>query len=263
MKKKSFILVMVPFKDEIPLVLDFINSLFKSSVHEFSFSFILWDDGSNNDEIEVLKRSIDGSILILKHGNVGYTQAAFNCVEFAKSQQDFTHLLLVNSDVKFEKDTMMNLVQLADSNSNIVAVGGKVVDYRLPNTILHTGTRLENGSIVDPYCKLHRDDPKANFVERRLWVNGCCVLYNLDILRKENLNFDLEFKPSYFEEADLMTKLNVMGYSVMYEPKAIIHHLVNATHNKERDRYEKVFWTNWNKYLEKWSPKFKSKELQF
>jgi len=262
MKKKPFILVVVPFKDEESFVLNFVDSLFKSVVNEFSYSLLLWDDGSTDDTLDSLIKYIDNSIPIFKHNNVEYTQTAFDIVEYSKSLNQYDYLLLVNSDVKFEPETMISLVETLNCNSNVAAVGGKVVDY-YDLEIKHTGTRLVNGEIVDPYVGLNMSDSKTNFVERRLWVTGCCVLYNLNILRKEHLNFDLEFKPSYFEEADLMTKLNVMGYSVMYEPKAVVRHLVNATHNKERDKYENVFWTNWNKYLEKWKPKFESKELQF
>lgn len=260
--KNPYVLVIVPFKDETKLLVEFINSLFRSYVTGFSYSLICWDDGSTDDELNFLYNNISNMIVIAKHQNVGYTQAVYNIMEYAKSQTEYDHVLIANSDIKFEQGTFFSMVKRSLSNPNIAAVGGKVLKYDTPQ-ILHTGTRLVNGEIEDPYCGLHRDDPKTNFVERRMWVNGCGVLYKLDILRKENLNFDLQFKPAYFEEADLMSKLNISGYSVMYEPKAIIHHIMNASHNHERSKYESVFWNNWNKYLSRWKPNFNSKQLQF
>ena len=44
---------------------------------------------------------------------------------------------------------------------------------------------------------------------------------------------------------------------------AKVEHVMNATHSKEREKYEKILWGNWNKYLTKWKPYFNSKSLQF
>jgi len=260
--RKPFVLVVVPFKNQTNLVVNFLNSIMTSYVSGFSYTVILWDDGSDERELNWLWNTVPKDMLILKHNNVGYTQTAYDIVEFAKTQENHDFLLLVNSDIMLEKGTFHATVKRALSNPNCAVVGGKILEYN-GDKIIHTGTRVENGKITDPYCELHRSDSKTNFVERRLWVNGCYTYYNLDILRKENLNFDLDFKPCYFEEADLMTRLNMLGYSILYEPRAIIHHKVNASHNSERKKYENVFWTNWNKYLSKWKPYFESNKLQF
>jgi len=260
--KSPFILVAIPFKNETKLLVDLVYSILKSYISGFTYYMVCFDDGSSNEELDFLYNSIPKIVTIVKGDNLGYTQRAHDIIEYAKNQPNVDYLLLLNSDVKFETGTFFSLVKRVLSNPNIAAVGGKILEYD-SNRILHTGTRLENEVIIDPYCGLDRNDSKTNFAERRLWVNGCATLYNLDILRKENLNFDLDFCPSYFEEADLMTKLNLLGYSVMYEPRAIIHHLMNASHNKEREKYEKVFWENWDKYLTRWKPKFNNKQLQF
>ena len=260
--KTPFILIVMPFKNEAPLIIEFIRSMFKSYVTGFSYTLVLWDDGSREDELNFLYSNIDKIIPIIKHDNLGYTLAVHNIMNYAKAQAEYDHLMIINSDIKFEQGTFFSLVKRSLSNPNAAAVGGKIIKYN-GNEIIHTGTRVENGQIVDPYCGLNRNDPKTNFVERRMWVNGAAILYKLDILRKENLNFDLEFVPSYFEESDLMTRLNLMGYSVLYEPRAVVHHIQNATHNKERNKYEQVFWGNWDKYLKKWKPYFGEKQLQF
>jgi GT2 family glycosyltransferase len=172
-------------------------------------------------------------------------------------------MLLVNSDVVFnDKKTFSYFVRRSLSNPNIAVVGCKVLDWE-KDIIIHTGTRIKNNKIDDPYCGLHPNDPIANIIERRLWVNGCCSLYNIDILRKENMNFDLDFSPAYFEESDLMTRLNLRGYSVIYEPNAVIRHMRNTTNNIEIEKYSQAFNRNWNLYLKKWEKYFDSKMLYF
>ena len=264
--KKPFVFVVVPFKSEIKLLLDMIYSLFQSYTSGLSFTLVLWDDGSQDNELDYLYRSIKDNfsqeVLIIKHDNIGYTKQVYDIVDFAKNRDGFDYLLLANSDIRLGTGSFHAMVSRMNSNANIAAVGGKIIKMGT-RMINHTGTTIKDGKIFDPYCGLDIDDPSTKKVERRLWTNGCCTLYNLDILRKENLNFDLEFTPAYFEESDLMTRLNMMGYSILYEPRAIIDHVVNATMGKERDKFEKVFWANWQKYLDKWSPYFNSPQLYF
>lgn len=262
MNETPFVMIVIPFKGQIQMVVNLINSIAEGYIASFSYSILLWDDGSTEEEIQLLKELTGGYFEIVRNQNVGYTKTVNRIVEFVKTLNQYHYLLLLNSDVLFEKQTFFSLVKRMNSNPNIAAVGCKVLKYGTEE-ILHTGTRLENGNIVDPYVGLHKNDPKTNDIERRLWVNGCSVLYNLLILRKENLNFDLEFSPAYFEEADLMSKLNLMGYSIMYEPRAVVQHIMNATHNFERDKYEKVFWENWEKYLNKWKSNFNQPRLEF
>lgn len=267
--RNPYILVSVPFKGQIPLLVECVHSFLNTYVSGFSYSIILWDDGSTDEELNALWNSVPKDLLILKHENVGYTRAASGIFDLAKTDKRFDFLLLCNSDVKFWTGSFHAMVKRIMQNPNFSAVGGKILK-KGTGLIQHTGTRLGDDlsseykkKVIDPYCGLQKDDPRTMFVERRLWANGCAVLYNLDLLRTLNLNFNPEFNPCYFEESDLMTQLNFLGYPVIYEPRAIIEHVVNATMSQEREKYEKVFWTNWDKYLKKWGPFFNSKQLQF
>ena len=264
--KYPYVGVFIPFKGECNLVLDCIYSVTNSYITGFSYFIVCYDDGSTDQELDYLWRSLKQNfpqdIMIVKNNNVEYTQAVHNITNYCKRDTNIDYLLLLNSDTKLHKGAFYSLVRRMTNNPNIAAVGGKIIKMGTP-IIQHTGTRLENGKIVDPYCELHMDTEETNQVERRLWVNGCATLYNLRILRKENLNFSLEFKPAYFEEADLMTELNMRGYSVLYEPRAVIEHKLNATMNKDRGRYEIAFWKNWDVYKSKWEPYYGSKQLAF
>ncbi len=258
--KKPYILVVIPFYNKSDLVLSCIDSLFKSYISGFNWQILLWDDGSSKEELNKLKDSIDNHIgIICNERNLGYTQTVHNAVNYAK-QENFDYLFLVNNDIKLFPNTFTNLIKRMLTNNNIATVGGKVIHWT-DDIIIHTGTRIQNNKISDPYCGLEINNPITNNVERRLWVNGCYCLYNLDILRKESLNFNLDFSPAYFEESDLMTELNIRGYSVLYEPKAKARHLVNGT---TRDyNYGKIFEDNWQRYLNRWEKYFNSKNLYF
>lgn len=260
--KKPSVLVAIPFKNKSELVLSCLESITKSYISGFSCEFFLVSDGSEENE---LNNVIDNNPFkdytsIIKQKNLGYTRTVYNLINYAK-ERNFSYLLLLNSDIKVFPGTISSLVNRALTNSNIVNVGCKILHWT-DDIIIHTGTRIENGKISDPYCGLKINDPIANNLERRLWNNGCCSLYNIQILKRENMNFDLSFIPAYFEESDLMTRLNLKGYSVIYEPRAMVRHLVNGT-TRDEPNTGIIFENNWKLYLEKWEKYFNSKMLYF
>ena len=253
--KKPYTIVAIPFKGQIGLLRDAVFSILDNYVSGMNYAIFCWDDGSTNQELDELYNIIPKQILIVRHDNVGYTKAVYNIVDYCKNDSRIDYLLLCNSDIRMRKGSFYSLVSRMLTNPNIGAVGGKIIKYGT-NIIQHTGTIVDpscENSIENPHCGLLCDDPKSNFVERRLWVNGCCTLYNMSVLRGLNLNFDVEnFSPAYFEESDLQSKMNLMGNPVIYEPRAEIEHHMNSTMGQERDKYGKIFWTNWQKYLDIW-----------
>lgn len=262
MKKTASVLITIPFKNKSELVLSCLESLTKSYISGISYEILLISDGSEEKEIDfILNNNPYRNVNQLwRQSNIGYTKTVFNIMEYAK-ERGFNFLLISNNDIKFFPGTISSLVRRALSNPNIANVGCKVIHWT-DDIIIHTGTRIKNGKISDPYCGLKMNDPITNNVERRLWNNGCCSLFNVQILKKENMNFDLEFVPAYFEESDLMTRLNLKGYSVLYEPRAMVRHLVNGT-TRDEPNIGSIFEKNWKLYLSKWEKHFNSKMLYF
>jgi len=269
--KKPYIIVVVPFKGKCDLVVSCIQSLVYSYISGFAYQFYLIDDSGTDKNKKILESKLGNLInCVYYHNNkrnIGLTRSLYNLIEEVKAddKKQHTHMLIVNNDVVFLTGTFNALVKRALSNPNIANVGCKILDWN-QDFIIHTGTRINRKCenwIDNPFVGLHRNDPISNNVERRLWNNGCCSLYNLDILKKENMNFDLDFSPAYFEEADLMTRLNLKGYSVLFEPNAIVRHKMNATVNDEIQKYGVIFERNWKLYLNKWKKHFDSKMLYF
>jgi len=258
------VLVVIPFIGKPEFVKSCLDSVLNSKIHDFDLTITLLDDGSSSEDLDKLRNlGVPDAFIVRNSKNIGYTRSVYNIVEYSKLN-NFNYLLLCNSDVSILQHSIQTLVERMISNSNISVVGCKVLDWNSDH-IIHTGTRINRNCenwIENPYCGLRVDDKHTKFVERRLWVNGCCALYNIDILKKENLNFSLEFSPAYFEESDLCTELNLRKYSVIYDPSAVVRHFVNAT-VRDYPEYNKIFSDNWNKYLSKWQKYFNSPILNF
>lgn len=261
--KKPYVVVAIPFKGQISLLREAVYSFLDNYVSGMNYAIICWDDGSSQEELDELYNNIPNQILIVRHENVGYTQAVHNIVDYCKGDSRVNYLLICNSDIKMRKGSFYALVSRMLTNANIGAVGGKIIKHGT-DLIQHTGTIVKNNKIEDPYCGLNCNDPQTNNVERRMWVNGSCVLYNMAVLRGLDLNFDAEvFSPAYFEESDMMAKMNYLGNPVIYEPRCEVEHHVNATMGQERSKYEQIFWRNWDRYRQKWEPLYNSPQFQF
>jgi hypothetical protein len=107
--KKPFVLVVMPFKGHPKYVLDFLYSMAHSYVSGFSYSILLWNDGTSEEDLNYLYHSITSTygpnrFKIIKHDNVGYTQAVINIVNLAKAQIEYDYLMIVNSDIKSFQD---------------------------------------------------------------------------------------------------------------------------------------------------------------
>jgi len=264
--KKPSILIAIPFKGKTDLTIKCLESLTKSYISGFTYEILLVSDGSTKEELEYIYKNNpyrDYSTIIHQE-NIGYCKTVYNIVNYAEDR-NFDFLLLSNNDIIFFPQTVSSLVKRILSNYNISVVGCKILHW-IDDIIIHTGTRIDYNCenwIKNPYCGLDKNNPITDYVERRLWVNGCCCLYNLSILKKEHMNFNLEYEKAYFEECDLMTRLNLKGYSVLYEPRAIIRHRENGTTSDNLEEYYPIFKKNWNLYLSKWKKYFNSKKLYF
>lgn len=261
--KKPYCLVVIPFKNKADLVINCVNSILNSYISGFNYYIILISDGSEETEIEKIEKTYNNLVPVIRREQLGYTKQIYDIVNEIKCLT-YDYILICNNDILFFHNTFTNLVNILKTKVNCACVGCKVL-YWDNDIIAHTGVRINNkfeNSIENPYVGLNMNDPKTNGIERRLWVNGCCSIYNLDILRKENLNFSLDFMPAYFEESDLQTELNLRGYSVLYNPTSIVRHLINGT-TRDDSIYCQIFENNWKLYLNKWKPYFNSKMLTF
>lgn len=261
--KVPHVVIGIPFKGKVDLLKSFLQSLASSYISGFSWEMILLDDGSSNEESHEVKDMTSKIAKFIRHeDSIGYTKSVWEIMNESKKNCDF--LLLTNNDIILFPTAITEMVKLMVKNPNTAVVGCKVAHWT-DDYIIHTGTRVNKeceNHIENPYCGLHINDPKTNFVEKRLWVNGCCMMYNMKIMEKENLNYNLDFIPAYFEESDLHTELNMRGYSVLYCPSATVRHLVNGT-VRDYPQYGKIFSDNWKKYLDKWSEYLDTPMLSF
>ncbi|MCL4376998.1 MAG: glycosyltransferase family 2 protein [Actinobacteria bacterium] len=193
--------------------------------------------------------------LVKLNKNIGFSAAVDYAVfdtditDNSSKHKNFKYLVLVNPDLRLEKNSLGNLLQpfyIADSEKNeIGVVGGLILEYE-GNTIQHFGGDFRNnfitshpgkGNIFYDFTK-----PEVSKIKEVKYVTGALFSTKLSIFR-DLKGFDRGYRPVYFEELDYCLKIKKTGLKIVVNPYSVSRHFEGASIRK--------FSTNFYKYYHK------------
>ena len=141
----------------------------------------------------------------------------------AIAECDAPYALLMNPDVRLQRDAIARMVRRAEADSNVAAVVPKTLLWRTPSFLNAIGNRVPpaNWGTDNAIGQLDlgqfddwRHSPSASLtielVVRRAW----------DVVG----TFDESF-PAYYEDADWAYRARLMGWSIAAEPAAEAFHI--------------------------------------
>ncbi len=145
------------------------------------------------------------------------------------------YVFLLNPDAALEDGALARLAALLDTRPDVVAVGAGIskpdgqpvtAAFRFPSLL----GEFETAACFGPISRLlrnHRIPLPPDHPEGPVdWVAGAAVLFRLDALRDVDF-FDPAFF-LYFEEVDLMRRLQAKGGVIWYLPTARARHIEGA-----------------------------------
>jgi GT2 family glycosyltransferase len=131
--------------------------------------------------------------------------------------------VLLNSDTEVQQGWLAALIESADTGERVGAVTSKLVFMADPNEVQNAGTLLlSDGSGADRGFH-ERDRGQFNLREEVFGACGAAVLYRREMLEDVGL-FDETFF-NYYEDTDLSWRMRLRGWTVLYEPSAVVHHV--------------------------------------
>lgn len=247
--KSSFrakVSIIIPVFNKIEYTRKCIESVMQNSPRQL-YELIIVDNASTDrthDFLENLKNEIT---VISNDRNIGYTLACNQGAEAATGQ----YLVFLNNDTEPQPGWLTELLDLAESDLSIGAVGAKLI---YPN-----GKIQEAGGLIfsdgSGWNFGNGDDPgKENYnkICEVDYCSGACLLVRHDLFRQLG-GFDKRFAPAYYEETDLCFGLRKIGYKVIYNPKAVVVHHESITAGRDtRTGIKKYIEINRQKFAEKW-----------
>jgi len=190
-------------------------------------------------------------ILIKNNDNYGFAGGNNVGIKFALDVLNPDYVLLLNNDTVVDKDFLIEMVKVGESDEKIGIVGSKIyyydyrdksegfVDSRKPLRFSSSngrddviwglgggGVDLKTGKTWHYYSK-KIDDKNYNDVVECGYITGCSMLIKRDVLKVLN-GFDENYF-CYYEDTDLSVRCKNLGYKLVCATKSVLWHKVSST----------------------------------
>lgn len=206
------------------------------------FEIIIVDDGSSDNTKNIVKEFIKKNknkkieIKLLEQKNSGPAFARNSGAKVAKGEV----IVFTDSDCDAEKNWLKEMLS-PFSNAKVVGVQGA---YKTKQKSLIA--RFIQAEIEERYERMK----KAECLD---WIGSYSAAYRKEIYFKEG-GFDSNFKIASGEDPDFSYRLSEKGYSLVFNPNAIVYH----THPESLEKYLRkkfghAFWrvTLYSKHRQK------------
>jgi len=187
------------------------------------FEVLLADNGSTDGSIRSVTRDYPWVRLVEIGRNRGFSGG--NNIAFRAALGRY--VVVLNNDTRVRRGWLAALVRAAESGERVGAVTSKLVFADRPNVIQNAGLLLLSDGGGADRGSGERDVAQY---DRREEVFGFCG--GAALLRRGMLEdvggFDETFF-AYYEDADLSWRMRLRGWTIIYEPTAVVEHVHSAT----------------------------------
>jgi len=237
-KNKPFISIITVNYREAAATCDLLASIKKNSY--CNLEVIVVDNGSLEDNRRLFGRAYPGVIVTRSIENLGF--AGGNNLGIQQASGAF--LFFVNNDTVFTEGLIENLLKAFD-NPEVGVVSPKIKYFDQPDTIQYAGfTRINpltgRNQLVG---KGEKDEGQHDFAKPVPYAHGAAMMIRKRVIEKVGKMPEDYFL--YYEELDWCEQIRAAGYTIFFEPKAVIFHKESLAVGKESPL--KVFYQNRNR----------------
>lgn len=247
-RKPEYILdIIIPVYGQASLLAKCLDSLKSATI---SYRLILVDDcGPEQEQLEMVYGSLNGTSRLLRNReNSGFARTVNTGVNIGNAP----FILLLNSDIELQHDTLTNMLAEFD-NSEVGVVGPKLLfaDNRHggEGKIQHAGLCVTfQGQLVHANIGWNADHPKVNQRREMQAVTGACLMTRRAVWQKILAEYRHFNDPTMgamneiygkgcFEDVEYCMAARAHGYKVIYAPNAIAKHYVGASILGNKEAY--------------------------
>jgi len=227
--------------NQIKVTCEFIESTKKLTYK--NYEIILIDNASKENPTELITSQYPHVKLIVNDQNLGFTGGNNVGIRAAKGDYYF----VVNNDTEVTEDLFERLLEPFNADSTIGVVCPKIRYFHNPTVLQYAGfTEINpvtgrNIGIGDKEEDLGQHDVGGYTA----YAHGAAMLLRRDVVEKAGSLADIFF--IYYEELDWSARIRRAGYTIYYQPKALIYHKESITMGKESPI--KAYYHNRNRIL--------------
>ncbi|MEL7669952.1 glycosyltransferase family 2 protein [Methanobacterium sp.] len=166
--------------------------------------------------------------LIKNDENLGFAEGNNIGIRYALENLDPDYILLLNNDTVVDKNFLIEMLKVSESDDKIGITGPKIYYYDEPNRIW-----FARGKISWKFCRglnigyNEIDNGQYNKIAEMEYASGCAFLIKREVIDKIGL-IDKKFF-LYFEEIDWTLDASKIGYKSVFAPKGKIWHKISKS----------------------------------
>ncbi|MDP4145743.1 MAG: glycosyltransferase [Bacillota bacterium] len=201
--------------------------------------------GNIHKEIALNKSSAHDTeipLVMIKSGrNLGFSDGNNIGIRYSIAKGDLEYLWILNNDTTINKDALLEMVKLAESDKRIGIVGSKLLRYYNPNIIQEIYGEInwkDNGKGIG------LDENDKGQWDCNIEVSGRIMGASM-LLKKELIDDIGLFDDKYFmeyEDADLCMRAKINGWKIFYCYKSKVFHKEGGTIAGDNKLKRKVLW---------------------
>jgi GT2 family glycosyltransferase len=188
------------------------------------------DNASTDGTAEFVAAEHPEATLVVSDRNEGFAGGVARGLE----QVDSPYVALLNNDATADPDWLATLVAHADAHPTTAAVTSRMLLADRPGTLNNTGVvLLPTGYGADR--GLGEPDTAYPEADDVFGFSGGAALLRTEAVRSVG-GMPAEYF-LYYEDTDLSWRLRLAGWSVRYEPGAVVHHLHAASTDQRSESF--------------------------
>lgn len=223
MQKKVYVIVLNWNGKEDTL--DCLKSL--QSTNYENYRVVVVDNGSKDDSVQVVRSSFPGADVVEIGKNLGFAGGNNIGIKYAM-EQGADYVFLINNDTTVHPDYLKELVEVAESDPSIGAVGSKIYYHSEPQRIWFAGGKINWLKNKGEHIGLGEIDKGQHEKIREVgYLTGCALLVKREVLERVGVLEDDYFL--YYEDADYSLRIKNAGYKIVCAPKSKIYHKISRS----------------------------------
>jgi GT2 family glycosyltransferase/glycosyltransferase involved in cell wall biosynthesis len=229
-----------------------VRALSLATSAKLSFETIVLLNGADDATVADVQRGVRAAEVITSVANLGFGGGC----NFAASTARSEYLVFLNDDTLVDPGWLEALVECADSDESIAAVGSRI---RFPDgTLQEVGSILWSDGSTAPIGRgLPAGSSAYRFRRNVTYASACALLVRRTDFERVG-GFDEAFFPAYYEDVDLCLRLAAIGKRITYEPNAEVVHFESRSSTSAFKSH--LFRRNQRRFAEKWKGTLRSFE---
>jgi GT2 family glycosyltransferase len=159
--------------------------------------------------------------------NVGWRESCAEIVVF------------LNPDTEVSPTFLSEILRPFTTRPDVGIVGCKIY-YPGTRRLQHAGGRIFANGRTEHFGAGEEDQGQYDSPRECDYVTGAAIAVRRHVLEALH-GFDEDFFPAYFEEVDLCTRAQRLGWRVLYWPTAVIYHHESVSLGVESERFLRLY----------------------